>query len=176
MGRCVNQSVAALLVASSLGLAGCSTARDVQTASDSELKNRRNEINRKIAEDDFGLSFGLSRWVSHATEKNKVLKEKEQIDAELLRRRRSANVAITRSAHVAHNVTASSTDNLAEPPGEGPSTAAPSGSQFPTAKRVPNKPGFVFSPSDPSKYVDVSGYPSGSKAKDPYSGKIFIVP
>jgi hypothetical protein len=47
---------------------------------------------------------------------------------------------------------------------------------FPTATRVPNKPGFVFSPSDPSKYVDVSGYPSGSKAKDPYSGKIFIVP
>ena len=170
----VNQSVAALLVASSLCLAGCSTARDVHTASDSELKSRRNEINRQIAEDDFGLSFGLTRWVSHATEKNKVLKEKEQIDAELLRRRRTANVGITRSRHVAPNVTASSTPNPPEPPSEGPSTAATS--EFPTAKRVPNKPGFVFSPSDPSKYVDVSGYPSGSKAKDPYSGKIFTVP
>ena len=176
MGRCANQSVAAVLVASALCLAGCSTARDVHTASDSELKSRRNEINRKIAEDDFGLSFGLSRWVSHATEKNKVLKEKDQIDAELLRRRRSANVGIRRSPHVARNATASSTNNLAKPPGEGPSTTAPSDSQFPTARRVPNKPGFVFSPSDPSKYVDVSGYPSGSKAKDPYSGKIFIVP
>ena len=175
MGRCANQSVAALLVAGSLCLAGCSTARDVHTASDSELKNRRNEIDRKIAEDDFGLSFGLSRWVSHATEKSKVLKEKEQIDAELLRRRRSANVGITRSPHAARNVTASS-DNVPNPPGEGPSTPAPSDSQFPIAKRVPNKPGFVFSPSEPSKYVDVSGYPSGSKAKDPYSGKIFIVP
>jgi hypothetical protein len=65
---------------------------------------------------------------------------------------------------------------LAGPPGEGAPTTAPSDSQFPTAERVPNKPGFVFSPSDPSKYVDVSGYPSGSKVKDPYSGKIFTVP
>jgi hypothetical protein len=178
IGRRVNQSVAALLVASfgALCLAGCSTAMDVHTASDSELKSRQNEINRKIATDDFGLSWGLSRWVSHATEKNKTLKEKEQIDAELLRRRRSENVGITRSSHVAPDVTASSTDSLAEPPGEGPSTTAPSDSQFPTAERVPNKPGFVFSPSDPSKYVDVSGYPSGSKVKDPYSGKIFTVP
>ena len=47
---------------------------------------------------------------------------------------------------------------------------------FPSAKRVPDKPGYVFSPSDPTKYVDVSGYPSGSKVKDPYSGKIFLVP
>lgn len=172
--RCyVKQSVAVLLVASSLCLAGCSTA-DVHTASDSELNSRRNEINRKIAEDDFGLSFGLTRWVSHATEKNKVLKEKGQIDAELLRRRRSENVRIGRNSHVAHNVTTSSTPNQSEPPSEGPSTTATL--EFPTAKPVPNKPGFVFSPSDPSKYIDVSGYPSGSKAKDPYSGKIFTVP
>ena len=176
ISRCVNQSVAAFVVASCavLCLAACSTARDVHTASDSELRIRRNQITRKIAEDDFGLSFGLTRWVSHATEKNKVLKEKEQIDAELLRRRRSENAGTTRSSHVAHNVTASSTPNPPEPPSEGPSTTATS--VFPTATRVPNKRGFVFSPSDPSKYVDVSGYPSGSKAKDPYSGKIFIVP
>ena len=175
MGGRLNQSVAALLTASAFCVAGCSTAKDVHTASDSELNRRRTEINRKIAEDDFGLSFGLTRWVSHATEKNKTLKEKEQIDAELLRRR-SANVGVTRSPHVAANATASSTDNLPEPTGEGISTPAPSDSQFPTARPVPNKPGFVFSPSDPSKYVDVSGYPSGSKAKDPYSGKIFTVP
>lgn len=48
--------------------------------------------------------------------------------------------------------------------------------QFPTAKPVPDKPGYVFSPSDPTKYVDVTGYASGSKVKDPYSGKIFLVP
>src|SRR5438046_10434632 len=106
---------------------------NVHTTSNSELKSQQNEINRKIATDDFGLSWGLSRWVSHATEKNKTLKEKEQIDAELLRRRRSENVGITRRSHVAPDVTASSTDSLAEPTGEGRSTTAPSESQFRTA-------------------------------------------
>ena len=48
--------------------------------------------------------------------------------------------------------------------------------QFPVAKPVPGKPGYVFSPYDASKYVDVSGYTSGSKVKDPYAQKIFIVP
>jgi hypothetical protein len=48
---------------------------------------------------------------------------------------------------------------------------------FPTAKAVPGKPGYVFSPFDTKgRYVDVSGYPSGSKAKDPWTDKIFIVP
>jgi hypothetical protein len=45
------------------------------------------------------------------------------------------------------------------------------------AKPVPGKPGYVFSPYDANGgYVDVSGYPSGSKVKDPYSQKIFLVP
>src|SRR4029077_10511178 len=112
IGRCVNQSVAALLVAScgALCLAACSTAMDVHRASDSELKSRQNEINRKIATDDLGLSWGVSRWVSHATETNKTMKEKEQKDAELLRRRRSEKAGNTRSSHVAPTVTASSTD------------------------------------------------------------------
>jgi hypothetical protein len=49
--------------------------------------------------------------------------------------------------------------------------------RIPTAKPVPGKPGYVYSPFDPnSGYVDVTGYAAGSKAKDPYSGKIFIVP
>jgi hypothetical protein len=50
-------------------------------------------------------------------------------------------------------------------------------SQIPTAKPVPGKPGYVFSPFDSSGgYVDVTGYASGQKVKDPYSGKIFLVP
>ncbi len=52
----------------------------------------------------------------------------------------------------------------------------PEAQQFPTARPVPSKPGYVYSPSDPNKYVDVSGYAPGSKVKDPYSGKIFLVP
>jgi hypothetical protein len=49
--------------------------------------------------------------------------------------------------------------------------------EFPTAKAVPDKPGYVVSPFDSSgRYVDVSGYASGTKVKDPWTDKIFIVP
>lgn len=62
-------------------------------------------------------------------------------------------------------------------PSPSPSRNASSQTQIPTAKPVPGKPGYVFSPFDPSGgYVDVTGYTSGQKVKDPYSGKIFLVP
>jgi hypothetical protein len=48
---------------------------------------------------------------------------------------------------------------------------------FPTGKPVPDKPGYVFSPFDKEgRYVDVSGFPSGTKVKDPWTDKIFLVP
>jgi hypothetical protein len=64
----------------------------------------------------------------------------------------------------------------------GPKPAAPSqgsstSTAFPTAKAVPGKPGYVFSPFDSSgRYVDVSGYTPGTKVKDPWTDKIFVVP
>ncbi|HEV2804893.1 MAG TPA: hypothetical protein VGW57_08200 [Chthoniobacterales bacterium] len=58
-----------------------------------------------------------------------------------------------------------------------PSKSTSTQTQIPTAKPVPGKPGYVFSPFDPSGgYVDVTGYTPGQKVKDPYSGKIFLVP
>jgi len=71
---------------------------------------------------------------------------------------------------VAHTDTQSPPKPL--PPAQPSSTSA-----FPTAKAVPDKPGYVFSPFDSSgRYVDVSGYTPGTKVKDPWTDKIFIVP
>jgi hypothetical protein len=48
---------------------------------------------------------------------------------------------------------------------------------IPYGKPVPGKPGYVFSPFDKNGgYVDVTGYTPGQKVKDPYTGKIFLVP
>ena len=60
----------------------------------------------------------------------------------------------------------------------GPSPhASPVAVEFPTAKAVPGKPGYVFDPFDPNGgYIDVSGYAPGSKVKDPATKRIFIVP
>jgi len=58
----------------------------------------------------------------------------------------------------------------------GSSRASAPEENFPTAKAVPDKPGYVFSPFARERYVDVSGYASGTKVKDPWTDKIFVVP
>jgi hypothetical protein len=58
-----------------------------------------------------------------------------------------------------------------------PQSASAQGGDLPYGKPVPGKPGYVFSPFDKNGgYVDVTGYTPGQKVKDPYSGKIFLVP
>ena len=48
---------------------------------------------------------------------------------------------------------------------------------YPYGTPVAGKPGFVTSPHAPySGYVDVRGFPPGTEVKDPYTGKIFLVP
>ena len=64
-----------------------------------------------------------------------------------------------------------------EPKPSPPSQVSSTSTAFPTAKAVPGKPGYVFSPFDSSgRYVDVSGYTPGTKVKDPWTDKIFVVP
>ncbi len=48
---------------------------------------------------------------------------------------------------------------------------------YPYGTPVSGKQGFVTSPHAPySGYVDVRGFPPGTEVKDPYTGKIFLVP
>ena len=66
---------------------------------------------------------------------------------------------------------AQSSTNVSSSRASAPSTA------FPTGKLVPGKPGYVFSPFDKEgRYVDVSGFAPGTKVKDPWTDKIFLVP
>ena len=57
------------------------------------------------------------------------------------------------------------------------SSTPPQTKDYPYGASVPNKPGFVTSPHAPyAGYVDVRGIPTGTPVKDPYTGKIFLVP
>ncbi len=70
--------------------------------------------------------------------------------------------------------TTAATEETAPPPA---ANAAPKAKgDYPYGTPVPGKPGFVRSPFSPDKMTDVRGYAPGTEVKDPYTGKIFLVP
>src|SRR5260370_31164194 len=58
---------------------------DLHSLSTSQLLERRAEIDRKFAEDDFGVYTGPIRWFSHDSERNSCRQEQAAIDAEVER-------------------------------------------------------------------------------------------
>jgi hypothetical protein len=92
--------------------------------------------------------------------------QQPRVEAERSQGRRSSGTSVT-----SHDEAAQSSRSVSSSRASAPSTA------FPTGKLVPGKPGYVFSPFDKEgRYVDVSGFPSGTKVKDPWTDKIFLVP
>jgi len=90
---------------------------------------------------------------------------------------RTITSTTTTASSAQQNETHPPTSAVSRPAATPQSSSTGPSAQFPIAKAVPGKPGYVFSPYDPNGgYVDVSGYPAGSKVKDPYSQKIFLVP
>jgi hypothetical protein len=92
--------------------------------------------------------------------------QQTRVEAERGQSRGSTGASVTSRKEAAQSLSSVSTSGASAP-----STA------FPTGKLVPGKPGYVFSPFDQEgRYVDVSGFPSGTKVKDPWTDKIFLVP
>ena len=92
--------------------------------------------------------------------------QQPRVEAERGQSRRSSGTSVTSRKEAAHSSTSASSSRASAP-----STA------FPTGKLVPGKPGYVFSPFDKEgRYVDVSGFAPGTKVKDPWTDKIFLVP
>jgi len=91
----------------------------------------------------------------------------------------STNSASTSDASLTdtNNPTANAASNLANPFATPTPVPVAAPRDLPYGTPVPGKPGFVTSPhSQTAGYVDVRGFPPGSEVKDPYSGKIFLVP
>ena len=166
---------AALLLLGLALLPGCRTAHDVAVTSFRVLDAPANFVRRRI--DDHRSSTTTTTTTTASSDT--VTTPGTTVTPSTTERRTTTTQNPPRSTTKPSSSPRSSPSGVTEKskPSPSPSRTTSNAAQIPTAKPVPGKPGYVFSPFDPSGgYVDVTGYTSGQKVKDPYSGKIFLVP
>lgn len=98
----------------------------------------------------------------------------------------AAAVAPAPAPHTTETVTTTTTtttpppppvENVPPAPVAPPPVAPPPSSSMPFGVPVPGKPGFVYSPYDKTAgMIDVKDIAPGTKVRDPYTGKVFLVP
>jgi hypothetical protein len=161
-----------------LGLAllpGCRTAHDVAVTSFRVLDAPANFVRRRLD----GNERTTTTTTTTTASSDSVTTPGRTVTPSTADRRTATTQGPPRSTTKPSPHPRSSPSTLTEKSKASPSPSRTTSTQtqLPTAKPVPGKPGYVFSPFDPSGgYVDVTGYTSGQKVKDPYSGKIFLVP
>lgn len=161
-----------LIVLSGIFLCGCRAAHNVAVSSFRVIDAPANYVRRHI--DDEGTTTNNT----NTTYQSDVVTPGQPITPPPAQRRITTQRRTSSEADREGRATIRENQEPRPRASSPPRTAASTpGSKIPYAKPVPGKPGYVYSPFDPNGgYVDVTGYAAGSKAKDPYSGKIFIVP
>ena len=164
--------LAALTFVLALVTAGCRTAENVASTSAAVVTAPAHFVRNKLRGDDQTTTETTERTIY---EGQPVEAMPPQVSPTPLRPSRT--VTSTTSTSPPSQLDETSTATTPRPSATPRSSSSNVAVQFPVAKPVPGKPGYVFSPYDPNGgYVDVTGYQSGSKVKDPYSQKIFLVP
>jgi hypothetical protein len=153
---------------------GCRTAENVASTSAAVVTAPAHFVRDRFRHDEPPTT---ERTETTVYEGQPVETTPPQPTATPLRSPRTVVTSTSTSPPSQQSETPPSTTTTSRPSATPRSSSSNSAAQFPVAKPVPGKPGYVFSPYDPNGgYVDVTGYQSGSKVKDPYSQKIFLVP
>jgi hypothetical protein len=166
--------LAALTFVLALVAAGCRTAENVASTSAAVVTAPAHFVRNKLRGDE-QTATGTTETTVY--EGQPVEAMPPQATATPFRSPRTVTSSTSASPPSQQGETLPSTAAMPRPSLTPHSSSSNAATQFPVAKPVPGKPGYVFSPYDPNGgYVDVTGYQSGSKVKDPYSQKIFLVP
>src|SRR5436190_18148453 len=162
--------LAALTFVLALVAAGCRTAENVASTSAAVVTAPAHFVRNKLRGDD--ETTGRTIYEGQPVEAMPP-----QASSTPFRPSRTVTSTTSASPPSQLDETRPSTAATPRPSATPRSSSSNVAAQFPVAKPVPGKPGYVFSPYDPNGgYVDVTGYLSGSQVKDPYSQKIFLVP
>lgn len=174
----MNSPAGRLLVLGGFLFAGCDTMHNVAVSSfhvfDAPANYIRQHLDNEPAQT---TTTTTTRTVSADSSAGGHPVNVEESSSASSQRRTSTTNRSSSTSRATHTASTSSRPKSSPSPSPHKAAGQSAQVQFPTAKPVPGKPGYVFSPFDPKGgYVDVSGYPSGSKVKDPYANKIFLVP
>lgn len=168
-------SCARFLLVSSVVLAGCQTAERVAVTSfrvlDAPARYIRDRIDPPQTTTTTTTTTQRSNRSDVATPGRPV-----NVPPPTSTQRRVATQTRPRETTPSSRLDSASSVQRKPSPSPSPRTGVTQPSQFPTAKPVPGKPGYVYSVDPKGGIVDVTGYKSGDKAKDPYTQQIFIVP
>ena len=162
-----------LILLSATFLVGCRTAHNVAVTSFRVIDAPANYVRRHIDNEEARATTTTTTYQSDVVTPGQPVVTSPPPQRRMTTQRRTGS-------ETDRETSATTRDNqeprsrTSSPPLAATSTPV---ANIPYAKPVPGKPGYVYSPFDPDGgYVDVTGYAAGSKAKDPYSEKIFIVP
>lgn len=173
-----------ILLLACLVLTGCSVARDAAVTSFRILDTPANYIRQRIDHGDDETTTTTTTTTTEFSEPSDVRNPGRPLDRPGVVQR---GAPPDRAGVPPRSTTRSSRDGRSagvEPsprprrttPSTTPRPSPPQVTQFPTAKPVPGRPGYVYSVDPKGGIVDVTGYKPGDKAKDPYTQQIFIVP
>lgn len=159
-----------------IALTGCGAARDAAVTSFRILDAPANYVRQRIAGPE---TTTTTTTTTQTSESSDVVTPGRPITPQPGAQRRASTR--NRSASSSGSTSRSSQTETTGParvpaPSATPRPAASQTTQFPTARPVAGRPGYVYSIDPKGGIVDVTGYKSGDKAKDPYTQQIFIVP
>ncbi len=169
-------TAARFLLASALVFTGCRTVHDVAVTSFHVIDAPAKFVRERLDQDQTTTTTTTTSTVSDVTTPGAPVAASP---SRVVRRGASthrSSASTQETTRPRNDVGSSASRKVSSSPTPSPRQTSATTTQFPTAKPVPGKPGYVYSIDPKGGIIDVTGYKSGDKAKDPYTKQIFIVP
>jgi hypothetical protein len=167
-------SPARLLILSSVLCAGCHTAQKVAVSSFRVIDTPARYIRERIDSPDSTTTSTTTTTTSDVSNPGAPVVAPSAPPRRVVTQNNARSSAPT--GPTTHTQSTTTASPLKPSSSATPRSTATQTTQFPTARPVPGKPGYVYSVDPKGGIVDVTGYKSGDKAKDPYTQQVFIVP
>ena len=177
------KAIVRVLMVGSVFLAGCQATHDVANTSYHVTRGAAvgsYKVARAVAVGSYRVATAPVHYATRKSSEPTMVGTTEATSSDVPEpgQRMPPQAAVERrQSRTSNGISRTTRQETAQSSKTGSSRPSAAQENFPTAKAVPGKSGYVFSPFDTEgRYVDVSGFAPGTKVKDPWTDKIFLVP